>query len=334
MFNRRFDVHGNEWRYATQHMRRSDDLKHRQMKNRTASALLRHLGRAGRTLPYNVRGRGRLSSTLTSLLLKYGAEPIVHCEMAAGHRLRLDCRVPSHCWTFFTGKYDDEKRSALLSFLRPSGVALDVGANIGFYTVPMTIRAKEIGSHVIAVEPVASNAQWLRYNLALNGCLDVTQVLEVALGNECGEVEIVLADDFLTGSVVGNAMFGSRELYGPQFPRTFVQRETLDRIWHDRGRIDIVKLDIEGHETKFLEGGRETISAHRPVLLIELNRVHQEIRGIDFDNAILSLLPEHYMFAEWRASGLVPISNLAECSDTDFLAVPEERLPELRQHHS
>jgi hypothetical protein len=68
--------------------------------NRTSSALLRHLGRAGRTLPYEVRGRGRLAITLTSLLLKFGAEPIVHCDMAAGHRLRLDCRAPGHCWTF------------------------------------------------------------------------------------------------------------------------------------------------------------------------------------------------------------------------------------------
>ena len=304
------------------------------MKSRTASALLRHLGRVGRTLPYDLRGRGRIASTLTSLLLKSGAEPIVHCDMAAGQRLRLDCRVPSHCWTFFTGKYDDEKRSALLSFLRPSGVALDVGANIGFYTVPMAIRAKEIGSHVIAVEPVASNAQWLRYNLALNGCLDVTQVLEVALGNECGQVEIVLAEDFLAGGTVGNATIASRELYGPQFSRAIVQLERLDRIYHDRGRIDIVKLDIEGHETNFLEGGRATISEHRPVLLIELDRVHQEIRRIDFDTAILSLLPEHYTFAELRASGIVPIRNPAECSDTDFLAVPEERLPELRQHQS
>ena len=114
------------------------------MKNRTASALLRQLGRAGRTLPYDVRGRGRLTSTVTSLLLKFGADPIVHCDMAAGHRLRLDCRVPGHCWTFCSGKYDDEKRSALLSFLRPGGVALDVGANIGSYTVPMAIRAKEV----------------------------------------------------------------------------------------------------------------------------------------------------------------------------------------------
>jgi hypothetical protein len=109
-----------------------------------------------------------------------------------------------------------------------------------------------------------------------------------------------------------------------------VQRETLDRIWHDKGRIDIIKLDIEGHETKFLDGGRKTISAHRPVLFIELNRVHQVIRGIDFDTAILPLLPEHYILAELRASGITQIGNLAECSDTDFLAIPEERRHEVR----
>jgi FkbM family methyltransferase len=302
------------------------------MKNRIASALLRHLGRAGRTFAYDMRGRGRLAIELTSLLLKFGAEPIVHCDMAAGHRMRLDCRVPGHCWTFSSGMYDDATRSALLSFLRPEGVALDVGANVGFYTVPMAIRAKEIGSRVVAIEPVASNAEWLRYNIALNGCLDVTRVLEVALGNECGQMEIVLADDFVAGGVVGNATFGSPELYGPQFPRTVVQRETLDRIWNDKPRIDSVKLDVEGHETMFLEGGRKTISAHRPALLIELNRVHQEIRGIDFDAAILSLLPENYIFADLCASGIVQINNLAECSDTDFLAIPEERRHELRWH--
>jgi len=77
-----------------------------------------------------IKGRGRLAIALTSLLLKAGANPIVQCKMAAGHHLRLDCRVPGHCWAFYSGKYDDEKRSALLSFLRPGGAALDVGANI------------------------------------------------------------------------------------------------------------------------------------------------------------------------------------------------------------
>ena len=54
------------------------------------------------------------------------------------------------------------------------------------------------------------------------------------------------------------------------------------------------------------------------------------MRDIDFDTAILSLLPEHHIFAESRASGIVQIGNLAECSDTDFLAVPEERRHELQ----
>src|SRR5262249_61336383 len=102
-----------------------------------------------------IKGRGRLAIALTSLLLKAGANPIVQCKMAAGHRLRLDCRVIGHCWAFFSGKYDDEKWSALLSFLRPGGTALDVGANIGFYTIPMAAFARSIGARVVAIEPGA-----------------------------------------------------------------------------------------------------------------------------------------------------------------------------------
>ena len=114
-----------------------------------------------------------------------------------------------------------------------------------------------------------------------------------------------------------------------QFGRTEVKIATLDRIWSGDGRIDVVKVDVEGNETQFLEGGRNTIAAHRPALLIEVNRVHQALRGIDFDKAVPSLLPEHYFFAELRASGIVQINNLAECADTDFLAIPEERRQEI-----
>jgi hypothetical protein len=63
--------------------------------HQAAMMVMRSFGRAGRALP-PVRGRGRLAIALTSLLLKAGAEPIVQCEMAAGHRLRLDCGVPKH----------------------------------------------------------------------------------------------------------------------------------------------------------------------------------------------------------------------------------------------
>ena len=300
-----------------------------QMQNQAATILMELCGRAGHVLP-DVRGRGRIAIALSSLLMKAGANPVIEGRMASGHRMRLDCRVPSHCWAFFSGRYDDGKIAVLLPLLRPGGIALDVGANIGFYTVPLAIRAKTIGSRVVAAEPVASNAEWLRYNLALNGCMGVAEVLEFALGNKFGEAEIVLAEDFLAGGVVGNATIES-QLYGPQFSRATVQLDTLDRIWRNKSRIDIIKLDIEGHETNFLEGGRETIAAHRPVLLIELNRWHPavQVHGIDVDTAIPSLLPERYFFAEVRANGIVQIHNLNECADTDVLAIPDERRQEI-----
>jgi FkbM family methyltransferase len=296
--------------------------------HQAATMLIRSFGRAGRSLPA-VRGRGRVATALTSLLLKAGADPIVECEMAAGHRMRLDCRVPDHCWAFFSGKYDDEKRSALLSFLRPSGVVLDVGANIGFYTVPMAAFAKSIGARVVAVEPVAVNTQWLHYNLTLNDCADVVDVLEVGLSAESGEAEIVLAEDFLAGGMVGNATIASREMYGPQFSRAIIRLETLDRIWVGRGRLDAAKVDIEGHEAKFLQGGHKTIASHRPVILMEVNRWHHEQRGVNFETVIPSLLPDRYAFAELRLGGIVQIGSIAQCTDTDVLAIPEERLHEI-----
>jgi FkbM family methyltransferase len=251
--------------------------------------------------------------------------------MRAGHYLRLDCRVPYHCWALFSGTYDDEKWLALLSFLRPGGAALDVGANIGFYAVPMAIRAKSLGGRLVAVEPVPINAEWLRHNVATNDCANIVDVLEVGLSDDRGQTEIVLAEDFLAGGTVGNATIASRELYGSQFSRTVIHLETLDRIWPKAQRLDIAKIDIEGHEAKFLEGGRKTIASHRPVILMEVNRWHHEVRGVDFDTAIPSLLPNRYAFAEVRARRIIKIDSISQCTDTDVLAFPEERLNEITE---
>jgi FkbM family methyltransferase len=288
-----------------------------------ATRVLCQLAQIAQVLP-ELRGRGRVTTALTSLLLKAGAEPIVETKMRAGHRMRLDCRVPTYRWALFSGKYDDERRSALLSFLRPGGAALDVGANIGLYSIPMALGVRSVGGRLAAVEPLPVNVQWLRHNLAINNCADVVDVFEIGLSDECGEAELVLAEDF-QGSV-GNATIASRELYGPQFSRTTIRLDTLDRIWPSMQRLDIVKVDIEGHEPKFLEGGRTTLASFRPVILMEVNRWHHEKRGVDFDTIIPALLPDCYVFAELRFGRIVQIHGLQQCNNTDILAIPEERL--------
>jgi hypothetical protein len=124
-----------------------------------ATALMELFGRVARVLP-DVRGRGRIAIAVSSLLMKAGADLIVQGKMARGRRMRLDCRVPSQCWAFFRGRQQDR---VALSLLRRGGIALDVGANIGFYTVPLAIQAKAIGSKIVAFEPLESNAAWLRH---------------------------------------------------------------------------------------------------------------------------------------------------------------------------
>src|SRR4051794_29461261 len=114
------------------------------------------------------RGKGRATLAVNRCLLRAGANPHVVGQMVMGHRLHLDIRLPSHCHAFYQGRYDDAKIEALLSYLRPNGAALDVGANIGFYSVPMALKAKQLAGTCILAEPVPENLSILRKNLELN----------------------------------------------------------------------------------------------------------------------------------------------------------------------
>jgi FkbM family methyltransferase len=247
-----------------------------------------------RTIP-EFRGKGRAALLLNKALLRQGASPIVECKMAGGHVLRLDLRIFNQMHAYFSGHYNDEMLSALLAYLRPGGVALDVGANTGMCAVPMALAARERQGHLIAFEPVTSNVDWLTHNLKLNQCLGCTTIMPVGLSDHPGETEIVLVDDLATGSPIGTAVIAGRDFW-PEFTRQKIQLETLDRL-KEIVRVDVIKVDIDGHEHKFLMGASATIERHRPAILMEVDRAHLKRQGIDFDSIIPTLLPRDYVLA-------------------------------------
>jgi len=281
--------------------------------------------RAIRALP-PFRGRGRIASALNSVFLALGADPIVITKMTAGHQLRLDVRLFSHCHAYYSGQYDDAKRVMLLRFLTPGGAALDVGGNIGFYAVPMALVAKRAAGHLVIVEPVPTNLTWLHDNLTLNAVGDAATVLPLGLSDQPSETEIVLAGEFLTGACIGNAIIANWAV-GPQFRRVTIRLDTLDRVWPSINRqLDIIKLDIEGYEGKFLKGAHETIKQHRPVILMEVNRWFYQKRDEDFDKLIPELLPSDYILSVlYKARSLQKIERLSSVQDTDVFFVPRER---------
>jgi FkbM family methyltransferase len=218
----------------------------------TAAALMRHIP--------CVTGHGRVSETFNKGFLRLGADPIAVGRMKLGHRLILDTRVQSHVWALYSGFYDDEKIRFLSSFMRTGGATIDVGANIGFYAVPLGMRARSLGSRVIAFEPVPSNIQRLVENVALNGLAGAVEIVRSGLSNKSGTASITLREDFQAGGEVGNAALVIDDGKDSEFVTLSIALTRLDEIWPEIGspRLDVVKVDIEGHEDRFLEGARQT----------------------------------------------------------------------------
>ncbi len=277
---------------------------------------------AVRSLP-KVRGRGRLAQAVNAALLAAGAEPRTVARMVAGHSLVLDSRIRAHCWALFLGLYNDEFVGALLGFLRAGGVVLDVGANIGFVTVPLALAAKRMGARVVAVEPFRGNVERLRENLRLNQVDELVTIVEAGLSSAPREAELLLREEFQTGAAVGNASV-AEDTPDQRFEHVAIRLETLDRLWPtlDNPRLDGVKVDIEGHEDRFLEGAAGTLAAFRPVILMEVNRNFYRRRGLDFDRLIPGLLPSGYRVFSSR---LTEIGDLAGWNGSDVLFVPEEK---------
>ncbi|HEY7003498.1 MAG TPA: FkbM family methyltransferase [Gaiellaceae bacterium] len=149
------------------------------------------------------------------------------------------------------------------ALLRPGDFVVDVGANLGWFTLLMA-AAVEPGGEVWAVEPMPPILPALRRNLALNESLDV-RPFEVALGAGTGVAEIHV----FSGLPHGHA--STSTLDRSDYTAHEVELTTLDLLLD--GRVPaFVKLDVEGSELAVLRGSAATCAAEcPPIWMIEVN---------------------------------------------------------------
>lgn len=147
--------------------------------------------------------------------------------------------------------------------LRPGDLFVDVGANIGAYTV----LAAELGAEVVALEPGTEALEHLRENVALNG-YPVT-VMAAAAGERPGR------SAFTSDRDMGNRLVpGGDDGDGATVPVV-----TIDSIVGDR-RVAGLKVDVEGAERLVLEGARQALADRRIDLLqIEWNDCSERFFG-------------------------------------------------------
>lgn len=215
-------------------------------------------------------GKARVGSALHGALGR-PAGP-VEVTMKDGSRLILDPASRTEASSVWTGRYDHRLVAYLVSTLRANAVALDVGANVGFYTVPLARRLLELGGTVHAFEPLAANHARLAENIALNGAATVARAWHSAVGRSEGTVEL----EPELGAPTGNAASFPVTSVGPgreTSPLTtldaFAARERL-------ARCDLVKIDVEGGELSVLVGAAGLLAGFRPLVVLELNRYWME----------------------------------------------------------
>ena len=166
---------------------------------------------------------------------------------------------------------------ALQRFVKEGDVVYDVGANIGLYVrfIASMFRAGE----VLAFEPMTANRLLLQRNVDL-GRLDRTvRVMPYALGDHDDSEDLQLDEVMsqsaaLTSVTDGKPSVGHR-LYGLAAKTERVQVHRLDTLV-ESGAVavpDVMKIDIEGGESGFLTGAVTTLSAHSPLLIIELHEL-------------------------------------------------------------
>jgi FkbM family methyltransferase len=193
--------------------------------------------------------------------------------------------------------------------LGPGSVFVDVGANVGIYT----LLANEVGAQTISVEPVDENVRRLEENLGLNGYAS-----EIWPCAACAEKTTLRfsSDQNAAMNYIGGD--GSIEVRG----------ETYDTIMggrHARG----VKVDVEGAERQVLEGARQSMANGLvDVWQLEWNEMARENFGESRDGAAAILRQYGYDLFRPTRNGLLVASDGAEGSDV-FAVRPGALVPQV-----
>ncbi|WP_434051314.1 MAG: FkbM family methyltransferase [Roseibium sp.] len=170
---------------------------------------------------------------------------------------------------FSTGSFEQTQLDGVQDYLDETfpdedAVFLDVGGNIGVYSILL----RDYFGQVFAFEPNPVTFEVLKANLALAGAGNATPVNK-ALSDTQGKVPIFVPRN-------GNLGWATLDEAHHEIPvnRTDIECTTLDDFVAsngiDAGKIRLVKIDVEGHETSVIRGGEKTLSENRPPLLCEV----------------------------------------------------------------
>jgi FkbM family methyltransferase len=180
------------------------------------------------------------------------------------------------------GSWEPHVRAVFERLVKPDWVCLDIGANIGAHTLALASLAT--AGQVIAFEAGRQSFVYLQQNAsALSAPKARIVPVHCALWDSSGYVDLAASEELAGGAFAADR---SRELSDHEQTLVIAGREIRQRVriehvpavrlddWiadHPLARLDLVKLDVEGAETRVLSGAAATFARFRPTIVTEYN---------------------------------------------------------------
>lgn len=176
-------------------------------------------------------------------------------------------------WLFTTlyGLYKKRFEATSIKSLQPwvgsETTVIDVGANIGFFTINF---ARWVGprGHVFAIEPEAENLRLLRREVSKPGLESRVEIFEGVAAEESGTLRLTLNPHHPADHRIGETGIP-------------VRAWTIDEIMELREwpTVSFIKIDVQGSEVRVLRGAHETIKRYHPAMFIEVDDAALEKSG-------------------------------------------------------
>jgi FkbM family methyltransferase len=172
--------------------------------------------------------------------------------------------------------YHGHNDVAILDFLlQPGSTFVDIGANIGWYTV-LVSKIKQDQCNIVAFEPSTDNCQLLQENCHLNEVANVT-ILTQAVSDHDGVVDFYINPENCGDHSVSPQTYQRCFVPDPRAAAPIsVPSITLDSYFDDDSfsRVGLIKMDIQGHEPRALQGCMQRLHQHLPPMIIEYSPAH------------------------------------------------------------
>ncbi|PRX96098.1 FkbM family methyltransferase [Allonocardiopsis opalescens] len=199
--------------------------------------------------------------------------------------------------------------------VRAGDVCFDIGAAYGMYTYPLAALVGPAG-RVYGFEPLPNPFRILAAGHRATGAGNV-RVFNAALGRREGTAELTLPIRFGL-PIHGWAHLREGVAEGsapPEYAATRTSRALRTRVRtvdgfcadHGIGRVDFMKVDVEGFEPAVLAGAERVLAEHRPSLLMEIEDRHLAKYGTDCAAIVAALAERGYRMYAWRRREWRPV---------------------------